>query len=153
MNAMLPLDRLSKEAELGLEAHGVKADSIQLALQLDMDVDGRFGETWLCIDGDKRLYIMSATGTDTNSPRVTSTLVDQNLKRKHKTPQTESTVNADAFRDCVFNTYDIANLEDSYIDNFVTSERFLSKINGTTTVLAQSTNARKQKMFAFLDLM
>ena len=36
MNAMLPLDRLSKEAELGFEAHGVKTDSIQLALQLDV---------------------------------------------------------------------------------------------------------------------
>ncbi len=150
MNVMLPLDRLSKEAELGLAAHGVKADDIQLALQLDMDVDGRFGETWLCIDGDKRLYIMSATGTATPRP---TTPVDPNLKRKHKTPQTESTVNADAFRDCVFQTYDIADLQDSYIDNFVTSERFLSKINGVTTVLAQSTNARKQKMFAFLDLM
>ena len=153
MNVMLPLDRLSKEAELGLEAHGIKADNIQLALQLDMDVDGRFGETWLCIDGDKRLHIMSATGSDTDSPRVTSTLVDQNLKRKHKTPKTESTVTADQFRDCVFHTYDIADLQDSYIDNFVTSERFLSKLNGVTTVLAQSTNARKQKMFAFLDLM
>jgi len=150
---MLPLDRLSKEAELGFEAHGIKADSIQLALQLDMDVDGRFGETWLCIDGEKRLHIMSATSSDTTSPRVTSTLVDQNLKRKHKTPKTESTVTADQFRDCVFHTYDIADLEDSYIDNFVTSERLLSKLDGVTTVLAQSTNARKQKMFAFLDLM
>jgi hypothetical protein len=147
---MLPLDRLSKEAELGLEAHGIKADDIQLALQLDMDVDGRFGETWLCIDGDKRLHIMSATGSDTDSPRVTSTLVDQNLKRKHKEPKTESVVSADTFRGCVFQTYDIADLNESYIDNFVTSERFLSKIDGITRVLAQSTNARKQKMFAFL---
>ena len=87
MNAMLPLDRLSKEAELGFASHGVAADSIQLALQLDMDVDGRFGETWLCIDGDKRLHIMSATSTDTSSPRVTSTLVDQNLKRNTKHPK------------------------------------------------------------------
>ncbi|MBQ7983244.1 MAG: hypothetical protein IJ302_06730, partial [Clostridia bacterium] len=150
---MLPLDRLTKEAELGLQSHGVSADSLTMALQLDMDIDGRFGETWLCTDRDGHLYIMSATGRETDSPRVTSTLVDENLKRKHKTPKQESAVSADTFRDCSFQTFDIAALEGTYIDNFVTSERLLSKIDGVTTVLAQSTNARKQKMFAFVDLM
>lgn len=154
MNAMLPLDRLTKEAEQGFAAHGISAESIELALQLDMDTEGRFGETWLCIDADKKLHIMSATGDiKPDAVRVTSTLVDENLKRKHKKTEAVSAVSAEMFSQSEVHTYDIAALVEPYIDNFVTSERLLAKIDGVTTVLAQSTNARKQKMFAFMDLM
>ncbi|MBQ8577127.1 MAG: ABC transporter ATP-binding protein [Clostridia bacterium] len=151
---MLPLDRLTNEAEQGLAAHGVPAESIILALQLDMDTEGQFGETWLCIDADKKLHIMSATGVQKpDAVRVTSTLVDENLKRKHKKTEPQSAVSADSFKESKFATYDIMELVNPYIDNFVTSERLLAKLDGVTTVLAQSTNARKQKMFAFVDLM
>ncbi|MBO5649507.1 MAG: ABC transporter ATP-binding protein [Clostridia bacterium] len=148
---MLPLDKLSKEAELGLQAHGIAPESIQLALQLDMSADGQFGETWLCLDTDNSLHIMSAANT-TPSLNPQST-VDPNLKRKHRTPKKESTVGADAFCDCVFNSYKKEDLQTTYVDNFVTTNRLLTKIDGVTTVIAMSTNARKQKLFAFLDLM
>ncbi|MCQ2431167.1 MAG: ABC transporter ATP-binding protein/permease [Clostridia bacterium] len=151
---MLPLDRLTDAARAGFAAHGITEDTIRLALQLDMDVDGRFGETWLCIDKDKMLHIISAAAKEgADSVRVTSTLVDQNLKRKHKPGKEPSVVSADTFKNCEMQSWPIVDLESPYIDNFVTSERFLAKIGGHTTVLAQSTNARKQKMFAFVDLM
>ena len=150
---MLPLDRLSDAAKRGLEAHGVVESDIMLALQLDMDTQGRFGETWLCVDNKQNLCVMSATGDESAAgTRTTSTLVDANLKRKHKTPQTESTVSAEMFAGGEWKTYNIKDLKTPYIDNFVTSERLLAKIDGVTTVIAQSTNARKQKMFAFVDL-
>lgn len=153
MNAMLPLDRLTNEAEQGFAAHGIPAQSIILALQLDMDTEGRFGETWLCVDTDKKLHIMSATGEENpNAVRVTSTLVDENLKRKRKKTEAASAISADTFKQSEVTTYALEELVTPYIDNFVTSERLLAVINGVTTVLAQSTNARKQKMFAFVDL-
>ncbi len=157
MNEMLPLDRLTEEAVQGFAAHGIDAEGIMLALQLDMDTEGRFGETWLCIDGEKRLHVLSATESgDAKTPRTTSTLVDPNLKRKRKggdLPPRTSSVSAAAFADGTCTTYEIEDLKTPYIDNFVTSERLLAKLDGSTRVLAQSTNARKQKMFAFVDLM
>lgn len=151
---MLPLDRLTKEAAAGFAAHGIPEESIVLALSLDMDTEGRFGETWLCIDEGKTLHIMSATGDDKpDAVRVTSTLVDENLKRKKKNPEPVSSVSADKFKESGVTSYPIAEVVNPYIDNFVTSERLLAVLDGVTTVIAQSTNARKQKMFAFVDLM
>ncbi len=151
---MLPLDRLKDNAKAGFAAHGVTEDRIVLCLELDMDVEGRFGETWLCIDTDNHLHILSATGKEeAGAVRVTSTLVDQNLKRKYKAGEKPSAISAEELTHSAMKTYALSDLVSPYIDNFVTSERLLAKIDGTTTVLAQSTNARKQKMFAFVDLM
>lgn len=149
---MLPLDKLTDEAKMGFAEHGVSEESIVLALQLDMDTQGNFGETWIVVDQENKLHILSTTGNaDADSVRVTSSLVSTNLKRRKK-KVLNAVQSKDAFLGKEMQSYPISDLKTPYIDNFVTSERMLAKIDGQTKVLAQSTNARKQKMFAFLDL-
>ena len=44
---MLPLDNLSEAATRALVDHGLSPDEMSVALQLDLDFDGNFGESWL----------------------------------------------------------------------------------------------------------
>ncbi len=44
---MLPLDKLSEAAIAALQAKGLSENDIAAAIQLDLDFDGNFGESWL----------------------------------------------------------------------------------------------------------
>ena len=53
---VLQLDFLSDNAKAAFEKNGVRAEDIALAVHLDLDFKGEFGDTWLAIDpGRKRL--------------------------------------------------------------------------------------------------
>jgi len=153
MVAMLPLDRLTKEAKLGFASHGVDIDSIIVAVQLDMDTNGRFGETWLCIDANKKMHLMSATG-DKKDKEI-------NIRKNPKKPQRirkkddgeeHSAVSAESFENGVFKTFDLADMQENRLESLVNSQRLIAKLDGVSTVIAHSTHSRKQKIFVFLEL-
>ena len=47
---MLPLDKLSPAAEAALQSGGFAIADIPVAVRLDLDFDGNYGETWLLYD-------------------------------------------------------------------------------------------------------
>lgn len=163
---MLPLEELSMEAREGFADHGVSEDDIILALELDLDVKGDFGETWLALSMTKhQLYVMSLTSDA------------ETVYRRKKAKGSGKTVPGH-FKGASFTTYDVDRLSGTYVDNFVSSNRLLTKLDaipepatkeeldaetpeqkkarknsGETIVIAFSTNARKRKLFAFIDIM
>lgn len=153
---MLPLEKLTEEAKAGFSKRGVSEDDILLAVELDLDMQGSFGETWLAVSMTKRrLYTMSIS-TDANT-----VLQQKKLREKEKTKnkngdkdkgkdKEKENINVDLFNDAVFVEYDLDRISDTYVDNFATSNRILTKMDageddpGTTEIVAYSTNARKE---------
>ena len=59
---MLPLEKLTEEAAAGFREHGVDPESLDIVLELDLDNEGNFGESWLALNAkDKMLYSISIT--------------------------------------------------------------------------------------------
>lgn len=153
---MLPLDRLTDEAREGFEQHGVKEENITLAISLDLDTSGSFGETWLAVDRDRLLlYCMSVTSDAELLEKRKQARADQAKGKKIKDDILRI---PDLFKNAEFTTYDLREVTNAYIDNFVSSNRLLARRGvteesmGETIIIAYSTNARKKKLFAFVDL-
>ncbi len=144
---MLPLEKLTEEAAAGFAAHGLPEERILLALRLDLDIDGQFGETWLAIDTDKStLYRMSVS----SKTAPVSAAAQQNPDKKKKAPKAD----LNRFRDAAFKTFTLSSMEGTYVDNFVSSNRLLTLWDGgETVIIAYCTNACKRRLFAFIDLM
>lgn len=51
---MLPLDNLNDEAKLNLQKNNVNLDDIELALRLDLNFCGDFGQSWLILDRKRK---------------------------------------------------------------------------------------------------
>lgn len=163
---MLPLEKLTEEAKAGFEKRGISEEDILLAVELDLDMQGSFGETWLAVSMTKgRLYTMSIS-TDAETVLRQKRLQEQAKKKtKHnngdrdKEKEKEKEVDTDLFNDAVFSEYELERISNTYVDNFATSNRILTKMDaseddpGTTVVVAYSTNARKKKLFAFIDIL
>ena len=47
MKMMFPLDRLSSAAEAAVREKGLDPDALSVAVRMDLDFDGNFGESWL----------------------------------------------------------------------------------------------------------
>ncbi len=174
---MLPLDHLSPAAEKALRDKGLSLDDMKIALRLDLDFDGRYGESWLVYDGKARavhrLLGDAATIASDLSP-------EEQKKRKRK--QTVSdilnpTAHLRATSVAYIDSLDLAYYTDASVDNFAASNRvvfqkhsdpmpavdgveeevkkeILRKWNEgrSAFVAGYCTNARKQRLFAFLDI-
>ena len=145
---MLPLEKLTDEAKLGFTEHGVGEEDIDLCIELDLNTDGNFGATWLAVDNKKKkFYCMSVSST-----------ADMFHDEKAKKKTIEQGKLKDIFKDARFIEYDLENVVNPYVDNFVSSNRLLAKTNvteeygGDTVTIAYTTNARKRKLFAFIDI-
>ncbi len=185
---MLPLDKLTEEARIGFSLHGVDTDSLSVVLELDLDHDGKFGESFLAFDaGKKMLYAMSVTSdNETVEKRKRARRAAEDAKAKAAKAGKEYKPPKDAFipdlyKNAVFREFDMKRVSDAYVDNFVSSNRLLAKdhshdvditpadvkldygeakklqaqrdADATTVIIAYSTNAKKRKLFAFVDLM
>lgn len=185
---MLPLDRLTEEARIGFREHGVNVDELELVLELDLDHEGNFGETFLAFNAnEKRLYAMSVTSdheTEEKRKKARKAAEDAKAKAsnaKKRTKDTKEFFIPDLFANSVFREFDMNCVSDAYVDNFVSSNRLLAKDHphdveitpsgvrldydeekklqkerdkdATTVIIAYSTNAKKRKLFAFVDLM
>ena len=154
---MLPLEKLSDEAKLGFTERGVSEDNIDLCIELDLNTDGDFGATWLAIDNKKKkFYCMSVSSSadmfhDEKAKKTSA-------KKAKKASENDAVIVENIFKDAAFIEHDMNNIVNPYVDNFVSSNRLLAKINvtddyvGDTITIAYSTNARKRKLFAFIDI-
>ncbi len=174
---MLPLDTLTPEASAAFTAHGVNVDTLEVAVRLDLDNSGDYGESWMAYSKeDKVLYVTAASfrldgrvsGFDPNASAKTES------KRAARAKSVEKNFN-------YFKSYDINTFHEIYVDNFVCSNRVLARVgdplpenppqtsedspentdsakneevnnNLTTEIVAFTTNARKRQLFAFIDI-
>ncbi len=175
---MLPLDKFNDEVKAGFEKHGIKEENVLIALELDLNENGDFGNTWLAIDRENmKLYALSITSdADTVSRQKQQQLKEQNQKKK-KVQDKAPTPFIGLYDNAVFREFDLSVLDNPYIDNFMSSNRLLAKRgmtklsedevkpdapkgpegqldpkSGDTIVIAYSTNAKKRKLFAFIDI-
>ncbi len=170
---MLPLDRLDAEARDGFGARGVKEEDLDLCVELDLDVTGNFGTTWLAVDRKKmRFYAMSATSDAESVYRKRKADEKARQKAARRGEEEKEAEAVGIFRKSFFKDYDWTQLSNLYIDNYVSSNRLLGRIGEEieekkdddaeqkeekpdmreTVVVAYCTNARKRKLFAFLDI-
>lgn len=180
---MLPLEKLTEEAAAGFREHGVDPESLDIVLELDLDNEGNFGESWLALNAkDKMLYSISITSdneTEQKRKKARAAAEAKSSGKKNKT--VKNFVIPDLFKGCEFREFNMKRISDAYVDNFVSSNRLLAKDHphdiertpagvhldfeeekrlrrerdkdATTIIIAYSTNARKRKLFAFVDLM
>ena len=145
---MLPLDDLSGEVEAALKSFGVDIENIIMAACLDLDVTGDFGESWLCLDKEY-LYCISANSKDFE--------YDPKEKKKHKKIGADGKIDEAGlktkFSKPEFKKYPAEKIEHAYIDSFTSTNRFFAIIEGVTVGVAFSTNSKKQKLFAFIEIM
>jgi len=148
---MLPLDILSKEAENVLKNFKVDINSVIIAACLDLDTTGDFGESWLCLTKEY-LYCLSAGSKDfVLDPKTKSK--NKKTKTINHSEQSEETGIKSKFAKPEFKKYPVEKIESAYIDSFTSTNRFFAVIDGVTVGVAFSTNAKKQKLFAFLEIM
>jgi len=125
---MLPLDEWDERIGKAFASHGVSEESIRLSLVLDLDTEGGFGETILAYDAENKvLYRLAYTA-----------------KGREDASGEES-----------FVSYEGKDIDSMYVDNFVSSCRLLFRCGeggAKTIVAAYSTNSRKKKLFAFIDI-
>ena len=132
---MLPLDTLSEEAASVLANYGADTGEIIVAASLDLDVSGDFGESWLCLTKEY-LCCLSANSKDfVYDPKSK----ENNIKSKYSKPS--------------FEKYPLEKITDAYIDSFTSTNRLFLLLDGVTVGAAYSTNSKKQKLFAFLEIM
>lgn len=128
---MLPLDKLTEEASDGFRQHGVDPASIDLALELDLDYEGNFGESWLAFDKKATtLYMISVTSdndTEQKRKKARAAAADALQKAGKKGTVPPKFVIPDLFKDCYFKSFDMKKISDAYVDNFVSSNRLLAK--------------------------
>lgn len=174
---MLPLDTLTPEASAAFTSHGVDVNTFDIAVALDLDQSGDYGESWMAYSKEtKMLYVTAASfriegRVAGNDPNATA---KSEAKKSAKAKSVVKNFN-------YFKAYDTRDFFDIYVDNFVCSNRVLARIGEnlpdpaekkpeeqdgsserredevdvnklTTVVVAFTTNARKRKLFAFLDI-
>ena len=124
---MLPLDEWDEGIRAVFAAHGVDENSVDLTLLLDLDTEGGFGETVLALStSEGKLY------------RYSRSSAGEGKREEEK-----------------FDEYLSSEIESMYVDNFVSSCCLLFRLGEEgekTVVAAYSTNARKKKLFAFINL-
>ncbi len=181
---MLPLDKLTKEAQIGFSDRGVDTERFDTVLCLDLDHEGRFGETVLAFSAaDKKLYLLSVSSdAKTEEKRKRARAAAQKSKKCKRGGHTEACDELfvpDLFVDATFKELDMKRIDGAYVDNFVSGNRLLAKQypydidepldecdekekrrirkererDATTIVIAYCTNAKKRKLFAFIDLL
>lgn len=147
---MLPLEKLSDEAKLGFAKHGIREDDIEMCIELDLNTDGHFGVTWLAVDNKKKKFYCMSVASNADI------FHDPKAKKKNAVMAKID----DLFENAMFVEYDMNNIANPYVDNFASSNRLLAKTNineaegyaGDTITIAYTTNARKKKLFAFIDI-
>jgi len=165
MISILPLDKLSDEIVVALEERGISKDDVKLALFLDLSFDGRYGESWLIVDQKaEKLYCVSA-------PHSVSVFKNDSLdphthhnshKHNHKLSSEKESENVGFDH---FEEYDLSCVKNWHVDSFISSNRILARdfsissdsegneLEFATIVLSYCTNTRKNRLFAFLDIL
>jgi len=157
---MLPLDKLTAEAEAGFIKHGIDTAALDYAVCLDLDLNGNFGETWLAVDYDKKLLYRMAISSDSSNRKAIMSAVDPHDPSKKTSDKKEKVLGI--FNEAYFDALPFSEVRHLYVDNFFSSNRILAKKDvtddedeesGNTYIIAYCTNTPKKKMFAFIELL
>lgn len=168
---MLPLDNLSEAAVRALIDSGRSPESLSVALQMDLDFDGNFGESWLIYDPEKKSLIRLLADPD-SIPKVSQTMkshAHDNFENFGKTPPAQYVKYLDEFPFDIFS--------DMIIDTFMSSNRLLMlkhdapkpdteglsreeadkaldewNKGSVTEIVGYCTNSKRQRLFAFRDI-
>lgn len=171
---MLPLDKLNADAAAGYADHGVSQDDITLAVELDLDLNGDYGVTWLAVDKDVKLHIISVKSDAETVYKLRRERASEHVRagdKRRKSHENDEDQVTGVFKNAEYRVYDAMQIHGMYIDNFVSSNRLLAKEGppepepedkaelaklprdmSKTMVIAYATNARKKKLFAFIDI-
>ncbi len=165
---MLPLDKLSDAAILALKEKGLSPEDVSIAIQMDLDFDGNFGESWLLYRHDTKTIIRLLA--DPNSiPKSAKHQAHGNFENFGKKENAESVSYLDEL------SFDF--ISDLTVDTFMSSNRLLYQNHSTkrpdtegmeeeqeseamdrwyegaaTEIAAYCTNTKRQRLFAFCDI-
>ncbi len=168
MKMMLPLDRLSPAAEAAVREKGLDPDALSVAVRMDLDFDGNFGESWLIYEKDTRLIHRLLSDPDSIPAKT--------RKRRSDPDELGKTVYAEKVS--YFDSFSLDYNSDLTVDTCLSSTRLLvlkhetrrpdlegiedkeekDKLLGewnegaVTEIKAQSTNASRQRLFAFCEI-
>lgn len=165
---MLPLDNLSEAAVKALQEHGLSQDDVSIALKLDMDYEGEFGESWLLYNAKKDTLIRLLA--DTNSiPKIRAADKSKDFKDFDKKP--------DALSVAFLDELDLRFYSEMVVDTLASSNRLLMRKHPVAkpdthdlpeeeankilekweedsdfAILGFCTNSKRQYLFAFRDI-
>ncbi|MBR4205784.1 MAG: ATP-binding cassette domain-containing protein [Clostridia bacterium] len=168
MKMMLPLDRLSSAAEAAVREKGLDPDALSVAVRMDLDFDGNFGESWLIYEKDTRLIHRLLSDPDSIPAKT--------RKRRSDPDELGKTVYAEKVS--YFDSFSLDYNSDLTVDTCLSSTRLLVLKHETrrpdlegiedkeekdmllgewnegavTEIKAQSTNASRQRLFAFCEI-
>ncbi len=160
MIVILPLERPTPELLSALKEKGISENSIYALVSLDLNVDGNYGECWLIADREKGILHRFSS----------SDHVSEDEKYPHDKTKPRASFDH-------YTTFDLNAYTGWYVDNFVSSNRLLAREGAPfvpdpglewkearkqriahgkdlkTVVLAYCTNAKKKRLFAFIDIL
>ncbi|MBQ2278107.1 MAG: ABC transporter ATP-binding protein [Clostridia bacterium] len=168
MNVMLPLDHLTDAAAAALMDHGLSLDDMTVAVRMDLDFEGNFGESWLVFDKNTRL--IHRVLADVDSIPKKNAKHDPNYENFGKTP--------DAKYARYFDSFSLDFYSDLTVDTCMASNRLLVLKHDTarpeideklpkdekdeihkkwnkdavTEIKAFCTNSKRQKLYAFCEI-
>lgn len=168
MNVMLPLDHLTDAAAAALTDHGLSLDDMTIAVRMDLDFDGNFGESWLVYDKNTRL--IHRVLADVDSIPKKNVKRDPNFENFGKIP--------DAKFAKYYDSFSLELCSDLTVDTCMASNRLLVmrhdrpcpemdesldkearddihkewNRDAVTEIKAFCTNSKRQKLFAFCEI-
>lgn len=166
---MLPLDHLTDAAAAALRDHGLSLDDMTVAVRMDLDFDGNFGESWLVFDKNTRL--IHRVLADVDSIPKKNAKHDPNFENFGKIPDAKHAIYYDSFS--------LDYYSDLTVDTCMASNRLLvlkhdtlrpkidEKLNkdekdeihknwnkdAITEIKAFCTNSKRQKLYAFCEIL
>ncbi|MBQ7922926.1 MAG: ABC transporter ATP-binding protein [Clostridia bacterium] len=165
---MLPLDNLSEAAVKALQERGLSPDDVSVALKLDLDIEGEFGESWLLYTAKTDTLIRLLADT-ASIPKIQSANKSKDFKDFDKKP--------DALKVAFLDETDLHCYSDMVVDTLASSNRLIMRKHPTPRpdtagmseeetdkILAKwdedsdfeifgfSTNSKRQYLFAFRDI-
>ncbi len=165
---MLPLDKFTEAAAAALGEKGLSPDGMTVAVRMDLDFDGNFGESWLVYEKETRL-VHRLLGNPDSIPR--------NKHKRHTDFDDWGKIEY-AAEVHYLDSFSMDYYSDLFVDTCLSSTRLLTLRHETkrpdvpeetekeerdkifdewnkktvTEIKAQSTNATRQRLFAFCEL-
>ena len=166
---MLPLDRLSEAAIIALKEQGLSQNDMSIAIQMDLDFEGNFGESWILYRADTRTLIRLLADPDSIPKQEKKRHSHGNFEDFGKTEDAKSVSYLDE--------YSLDYFSDLTVDTFMSSNRLLFLKHDTkrpdtkdmdheerddtlaewnkgavTEIAGYCTNSKRQRLFAFCDI-
>lgn len=166
---MLPLDKLSEAAAAALVDKGLNLDDMSVAVRMDLDFDGAYGESWLVYEKNTRTIHRILADTD-SIPQKQASGHHHSLDDFGKVPDANFAEYVDSFSldyysdltvdTCMSSNRLLVQKHDSLrpeIDKGLDREQrdniLIAWNEGSVTeIKAYCTNAKRQRLFAFCEI-